>query len=108
MASASPSTNVTVVDALGTRSSASHSRSTPASSETSAHLANVDDPLQPEMPITTTPRSCTISTKRQTSAVSPEFEMAISTSPCCTKPLSPCNASAACTNEAGVPVDDNV
>ena len=64
-ASASPTTRLTVVEVVGTRSHGSPSRSTPASSTASASRHNGELPLHPVIAITATPRALTISRELQ-------------------------------------------
>ena len=67
-------------------------------------LAQRGGPPQPVIATTSTPRAPTTSANRTTSAVLPDFEIASRRSSAPTMPLSPCRASAAWTNSAGVPV----
>src|SRR5690606_4041227 len=106
-ASASPIASVTVAEEVGASPSGSASRSTRMSRWTSHSSASVEEGSR-VIAIRGTPHACSIRAKWLTSAVSPELEMRIATSAGVAVPESPCSASVACTNCAGVPVEASV
>src|SRR5450830_550217 len=104
---ASPSASVTVVDAVGARFIGQASLATDTSRWTSASRARLDSGL-PVIEMTTPPMRLTTGRIAISSALSPEYDMAMKASSGVTMPRSPCAASAGCTNRAGVPVDAKV
>ena len=106
-ASASPSASVAVVLAVGARLSGQASSATLTSRWTLAARARFDFAL-PVMAMMGTPRRERCGISSRTSAVSPELEIASSTSSRVIMPMSPWLASAACMKNDGVPVEASV
>ncbi len=106
-ASASPIASVAVVLAVGARFSGQASCSTETSRCTSADLASVE-PGRPVIDTSGTPMRLISGRIVSTSAVSPEFEMAITASSRVIMPRSPWLASPGWTKKAGVPVEASV
>jgi hypothetical protein len=106
-ASASPSASCAVVLAVGARFIGQASFSTRFDSTRSACRASVDS-ARPVMATTVTPMRLSAGRMACSSSLSPELEIASTTSPGATMPRSPWLASAGCTNSAGVPVEASV
>ena len=104
MASASPRASITVVDAVGARPIPQASCSTLRSSATSLPRARVEFMAQQKL-MRASPTRLIAGSKRRISSVSPLEERASTRSPWASIPRSPCSASAACRNKAGVPVE---
>ena len=96
-----------VVLAVGARLSGQASWSTALSSTRSAWRAS-DDPARPVIATSVTPMRLIAGRMAASSSLSPELEIASTTSPGITMPRSPWLASAGCTKKAGVPVDASV
>ena len=106
-ASASPSAICAVVLAVGARLSGQASWSTALDSTISACWARLLS-ARPVIAISVTPSRFSAGTMAPSSSLSPELEMASTTSPRATMPRSPWLASPGWTNIAGVPVDASV
>ena len=107
MASASPSANIVVVEAVGAKLSPQASRSTPQSRATSLACARVECRLQQKL-TSPSPLRLSVANRRRISSVSPLAESATTTSPGSRTPRSPWTASAGCRNNAGEPVELSV
>ena len=106
-ASASPKANAAVVLLVGARPSGQASCGTATVRWMSAWRASVDSG-RPVMPIKVMFLRLSAGRITAISSLSPELEMASTTSPSTIMPKSPCAASAGCTKKAGVPVEASV
>ena len=106
-ASASPSASAAVVLAVGARPSGHASTSTAASRCTSAACASELCSL-PVSAMSRAPSRFRCGVSATSSSVSPEFDSMTTMSSAVIMPRSPCDASAGCTKNAGVPVDAKV
>ena len=107
MASASPMASVAVVELVGARFSGHASRSTLTFRWQSAYLASSDVGL-PVMAMMGMCMCSTIGMKRSNSSVSPELEMASTTSSGVITPKSPWYTSRGLMKNDGVPVEEKV
>ncbi len=103
-ARASPMASVAVVEVVGARPSGQASLGMATSSVTTACRDRVES-ATPHRAMIDTPRSLRLPSRRFSSAVSPEYERARTTSVGATMPRSPCMASTGWRKKEGVPVE---